>query len=128
MGRAAFFCAVLAALIFSAGCVFGVYSRQEYGPPHLVIDPKDRPVTDIVMMYGAPDEQMVLGNTRILIYRRLQGMHIMGVFGEMRKTDLVFVARDDKIVDWTEVPKGRALTILGNLAAPVIGPGVLNTE
>lgn len=128
MVRAAVIGGVLLALLFSAGCVFGVYSKQDYGPPPMAMIAEEASVADLMMKFGAPDEQIVSGDTTVFVYRKLEGMHVLGVFGEVRKSDILFVVRGGKIVEWAQVPKGQAVVILGNLTAPVIGPGVLKEE
>jgi hypothetical protein len=129
MIRGAFLGAVLAAVVLSAGCFFGgVYSKQDYGPPAVYQVGQDVSVEDLITTFGAPDEQIATGDTKIFIYRRIEGMQILGVYGEVKKSDLVCIARGDRIVRSVQVPKGQALTILGVLPAPVLGPGVLKEE
>ena len=129
MGKVAFFGVVaLVALVLSAGCTFGgVYSKQDYGP-QVMMPPSDASVAELIKRYGAPDEKIDAGDTTIFVYRKLEGMQVLGIFGQIKKTDMVFVARGGKIVDNATVPKGEALTILGIFAAPIYGPGVVNQE
>jgi hypothetical protein len=129
MGRVAFFGVVaLVAVVLSSGCMFGgVYSKQDYGP-QVMMPPSDASVAELIKRYGAPDEQIDSGDAKVFVYRKLEGMQVLGVFGTVKKTDLIFVARGGKIVDNATVPRGEALTILGIFAAPVYGPGVVNQE
>jgi hypothetical protein len=130
MGRWAISGAVFAAiLISSAGCFFaGVYSKQDYGPPPAYQIGQDISVEDLIKTFGAPDEQVQSGDAKIFIYRRIEGMQVLGVYSEVKKSDLVCIARGDRIIRTVQVPKGESLTILGVLSAPVLGPGVVKEE
>jgi len=113
-------------LLVGSGCVFGMYSKQDYGPGGSVIGiEKGQKLVDVVTAIGAPDKIYSVDNTKLLVYTRYEGMQVLGVYSNVKKSDIVVIL-EGGIVAYPPlmVAKGEAMTILGVIPTPVMGPAI----
>ena len=117
-------------LLAGSGCIFGVYSKQDYGPGGAVLGvSQNQSLSDVVRIIGAPDKLYQVGDTQVLVYTKYEGTHILGLFSTVKKSDLVVLLKDGKVLQPPVlVPKGEALTILGVISAPIMGPAIEKEE
>ena len=128
-GRLFLLAVALVAVIAVGGCVFGVYSKQDFGPGVPLGVSSGSSLAEVITVMGAPDKIYTVGKTSVLVYSQLEGMQVLGVFGSVRKKDMVVILEDGKVTrPPVMVGKGEALTILGFLNAPVMGPTLLKEE
>lgn len=123
--------AVLApVLLLGSGCVFGVYSQQDYGPGTAVMGvSENQSLVEVVRSIGAPDKVYEMGDTQMLVYYQYEGTHILGVYANIRKSDIVILLRGGKVVEApVMVSKGEAITILGIFPAPIMGPSIIKED
>ena len=127
--RLAFFIMLAAVALSGSGCVIGVYSKQHYGPGNAVKGiAEDQSLAEVVRTIGAPDKVYDLGETKLLVYNQYDGKQILGVYGEVKKSDMVILLENGRVAHPPiMVAKGEAMTILGVLSTPVLGP-ILNKE
>ncbi len=110
-------------LLTAAGCIFGVYSKQEFGPGAQMGLGKDASLADVMRLMGAPDEVYSVGKTSIMVYKQYEAMQIMGLYSTVKKKDIVIMLEGGKMSQPPMmVNKGEALTVLGFLNSPIMGP------
>ncbi len=126
VGRLSFLGILLVLLVVGSGCVIGVYSRQDYGPgPGAMTITEGQTLADVIRVAGAPDKIYESGETKILVYVKYQGTQYVGAYGNVKKDDIVIILSGDKVSQPPiMVSKGEAMTILGFLPAPVMGPAI----
>jgi hypothetical protein len=122
MSRIVLLLAVTVALLtLSIGCA-GVYSKQEYGPNLMQQTSAfsvGSPITQAIASVGAPDSVYPADKQVLYVFKRLEGMQVLSVFGQVKKTDLVVITEDGLIKDVKAVPKGEGLAIISGFMAPV---------
>jgi hypothetical protein len=131
MGRKLAFSALFAlVLVLGSGCVVGVYSKQDYGPGTAIVGVSpNQTVEEVVRAVGAPDKVLVVGDTTLLVYTQYEGMQVLGLYGNVKKKDMVIVMKGGKVTQApVMVAKGEAMTILGFLPTPVMGPALNKQE
>ena len=124
-GKLGLFAVLGLALVLGSGCILGgLYSKQDYGPGSAVMGvTQNQSLADVIKAIGAPDKVFEAGNTKILVYTQYEGMQVMGLFGNVKKNEVVVLIQGDKVVQAPVlVAKGEALTVLGIIPAPVMGP------
>ena len=128
--RLAFFIMFVAVAFSGSGCIIGVYSKQHYGPGSAVMGiTKDQDLAEVVRTIGAPDKVYDLGETKLLVYKQYDGKQILGVYGEVKMSDMVILLKGDKVAHPPiMVAKGEAMTILGVLSTPILGPAINKEE
>lgn len=109
-----------------SGCVFGVYSKQDYGPGASIMGiTQNQTLADVLRTVGAPDEVHEIAGTTVLVYTQYEGMQVMGIYSNVKKSDLVIVIEGGKVAQAPiMVAKGEAMTILGVIPTPVMGPSI----
>jgi hypothetical protein len=77
-------------------------------------------VEELVKNNGAPDVVGTVGNYTVLGWNRVEGYHVMGLYAEVQKYNLVaLVDRNGNVVASGEVKTGEGESILGCLLAPI---------
>jgi hypothetical protein len=111
-------------LITGSGCIFGVYSKQDFGPGGSVVGiEKGQKLVDVVAAIGAPDKIYSVGDTKLLVYTRYEGMQVLGVYANVKKSDVIVILERGIVAHPPlMVAKGEAMTILGIISTPVMGP------
>jgi hypothetical protein len=72
---------------------------------------------------------LVVGDTTLLVYTQYEGMQVLGLYGNVKKKDMVIVMKGGKVTQApVMVAKGEAMTILGFLPTPVMGPALNKQE
>lgn len=100
---------VVALVIPVVGCV--VYSDQKYGPQNFG---SAKTMEEALTRAGGPKQVHKVGNTTICVYDYIEGVNILGVYGNVKKKDRVLVFDDrgaltgDYVVD-----KGQGMFVLG---------------
>jgi hypothetical protein len=117
-------------LTLGSGCIFGVYSKQDYGPGGAVVGiEKGQNLEDVVTAIGAPDKIYDLGNTKLLVYTRYEGMQVAGIYSNVKKNEIVVILEGGKVARAPiMVAKGEAITILGIIPTPIMGPAINKEE
>jgi hypothetical protein len=130
VGRLCFLGVLLCLLIAGSGCVIGVYSRQKYGPgPGTTAIMEGQTLAEVIQAAGAPDKVYESGETKILVYVKYQGVQYLGAYGNVKKDDVVILLKDDRVSGPPIiVSKGEAMTILGILPTPIMGPAITKDE
>ena len=127
--RLSFLAVAMVVMIAAGGCVFGVYSKQDFGPGVPLGINNGSSLADVIKVMGAPDKVYSVDKTSILVYVQLEGMQVLGVYGNVKKKDVVVIIENGKV---TQPPimvnKGEALTILGFLNAPIMGPTMIKEQ
>ena len=99
----------------------GVYSKQEYGPNLMQQTSAfavGSSVTQSIANVGAPDHIFPADKQVLYVFKRLEGMQVLSVFGQVKKTDLVVITEDGIIKEVKAIPKGEGLAILSGWLAP----------
>ena len=103
------------------GCA-GVYSKQDYGPNLMQQTSAfavGSSITQAIASVGAPDSVYPADKQVLYVFKRVEGMQVLSVFGQVKKTDLVVITEDGLIKDVKAVPKGEGLAIISGWLAPV---------
>ncbi len=102
------------------GCV-GVYSKQDYGPNLMQQTSAftvGSPITQAISNVGAPDATFAADKQVLYVFKRIEGLQVLSVFGQVKKTDLVVITEDGIIKEVKAVPKGEGLAIIAGIMAP----------
>jgi hypothetical protein len=125
-------CLIVLALVAAVcgGCVVGVYSKQDYGPGTAIVGVTvDQTLEEVVKAIGAPDKVLEIGDTTLLVYTQYEGMQVLGLYGSVKKKDMVIVMKGGTVVSApVMVAKGEAMTVLGFIPTPVMGPALNKQE
>ncbi|TET34179.1 MAG: hypothetical protein E3J72_15140 [Planctomycetota bacterium] len=124
----------LAALIISTqtGCVFGLVSKQRYGPNSTNLK-SNISRSKLLQEYGGPDK-VIKGEEHdgkredIYIYRRISGIQILGLICYTSNWDLIAVVQGERVTASYSAQKGRGWTILGFITLPIPPPILVKME
>jgi hypothetical protein len=125
----------LAAFVISTqtGCVFGLVSKQRYGPKSTSLK-SNISRGKLLQEYGGPDKVIkgdtIEGKVRedIYIYRRISGIQVLGLICYTSNWDLIAVVQGDNVIETYSAQKGRGWTILGFITLPIPPPILVKME
>jgi hypothetical protein len=97
-------------VICFAGCGYGIYSRQDYGPARATVG-TGTSVAELVQTFGAPNIILKSGDSELYVYRVVVGKHVV-LFGDVKKSDFVVTVKRGKVTGSSWVRTGEAQHIL----------------
>lgn len=96
---------VLTVICF-AGCGYGIYARQDYGPTKATVG-TGTSIAELVSTSGAPDVILKAADSELYVYRVVAGKHVV-LFGDVKKEDFVVTVKRGKVTGSSRVRTGEA--------------------